>query len=174
MSNSKKDLSSDDIYSGAASLGRITAIIGAVVMTIVGIVLIIVGIVILNTKNTTVKTKAEVLSATCSPWANQGAINYRCNVHFTYLVGKEQMIGDLVINSVTQYQKNQKFDVYYEKDNPSDVKDSGPTPHSLGWILLATGILLPLLAWGWVWVTRKYKMAAAAQGAESVLDMLRR
>lgn len=170
----------DDLYTGVAQFGRITAIIGAIVATIAGLIMFGFGVHILVSKSDKVKTSAKVVTASCDQWTqNQQSDNsfssrvmYNCDLDIQYLVDGKWVNGKLHINSERHYKNGDNFSIYYHKNNPDSIDISGPTPHALGWVLVVMGILFVAGSWLWVWLTHRYKLAAAVQGTESGIEML--
>jgi hypothetical protein len=167
----------DDFYTGVASFGRIMAVVGAVIATIIGLLMFGFGIHILVSKSNKVKTTGQTITVHCDPWTkyenNSSKLMYKCSLAVKYLVDGKWVHGHLTVDSGTRYTDGENINLYYDKENPSNIGMDGPVPHNVGWLLIVLGILFVAGSWLWVYLTRKYKFAAAMQGADSGLGLLR-
>ena len=167
------------IYSGAAGFGRFYAIFSAIISTLIGISLIIAGIIMLQKKKIyTHKVLATIIKdgAQCSTETHHdrhgSTTTYNCSLHLSYVVNNKTYINTLAVDSSTDYEGYKTIEIYYNPHNPMDAKVQ-PFPWKLGgWVALIIGILLVIFPWFWVWVTQKYKFAAALSGVRGGLRIL--
>jgi hypothetical protein len=175
----KKKLGSE-IYSGAASFGKVWAIIGAVMSTLIGIGMIIIGITILVHKDRNPHTTATVIACPkpdnncCDAWTDANNVRqYSCVLQVKYNVNGKDYTKVINTTGTTQYNVGSTVPISYDPNNPQDVKTSFPPPHWLGWVLIVLALIVIFGSWVWVWLTRKYKFAAAAQGVAGGVHLLK-
>jgi uncharacterized membrane protein len=154
-----------EIYADAAGFGRIWAVLGAVFSTIVGLFIIIMGIILLFTKK---KIKLSVGIKSITP---VGGGNPSDNIYSYSITLKDYTINNKVYSNITKhyngynlYTEADSVDIYYTKEKPSDITLDKPIPHYIGFLMILVGIIIPLMAWIWVWATRRSKFLAAAVG----------
>jgi len=164
----------DEVYDDTAGFGKIMAYIGAITATIVGVIMIVAGIILIihKTKRTaSVDAIIPQKGASCFKDTND-ADNYNCIVNVNSSIGSSIIKTDGPINyaELTALDK-MNVKIFYDPNNPSDVGLTSDNSHVLGWVLLVIAIFMIIGSWLWVWITRKYKMAAAAGGASTIFDM---
>lgn len=158
-----------DIYSGSASLGRVTTIIRAVVGTVVSIMLIIVGVVLIRAKGKlTDSTNSGIVtnSPSCTPQVNDNMTEYQCNgVNLSYNVsGKAYTITFNATTSTNYSTKPTGITVYYDPSNPENGSINSDTNHVAGWVALVMGVIILIGVWIAVILASKYKFFAASEG----------
>lgn len=161
--------STNELYSGMASFGRTTAYISAIIVTILSVIMIVFGVITLNNKNQYVKTTGTVTNLNCSP--NENNIEY-CETDYEYMTSSDKLSASSTSKGKSKYHKGEKINVWYEKENQAIAYLEKPDPKLTGWLIIGLAILLVLMSWGWVWMTRHYKFAAAMQGTSSALNIL--
>jgi hypothetical protein len=175
----------DEIYSGAASFGKLRAVIGAIFGTIIGIGLIIGGIVSLRHKTKlTGKTTGTSIdnqnhpqpvpvppcSSTSDKDNNQ---SYQCHFKLQYQPDKKKYTKIFDTSSSTNYADQTEITVYYNPDDPTDASLTKDDYHTVGYVFLGFGVFLLLASWIGLWIVYHYKFAAAASGAAGAIDMIR-
>jgi hypothetical protein len=151
---------SGDIYNGLAVYGRVNAIIGSVVAGIVVVILIVVGTKMWFTKDRQTRhAEGKVMDM----------VNSQYSVQYT-VDGKLYMINGSGKNVVN----GQTVDVLYDPSNPYSARVSSQiSKHSLGGILLLTGMVVGIITGTSLYFTLKYKDYAAAQGGFSAARQIR-
>ncbi len=157
------------LYQGAAGFGKFYAIFSAIISTLFGIVLLIAGIWMLMKKKLYTKSvEATVDSDTCTQETHHDrhgdSTTYNCSLRVSYVVDGKSYKNTLAVDSSTDYDGYKTVTIYYNPHNPMDAKVQLIPWKILGWVCVVLGVFLPLGAWFWVWVTRRYKFAAAATG----------
>lgn len=163
------------LYSGSATFGRVIALVSAILISIIGIILIIWGIILeVHKTKLTQKTSGTVEIATCHQKIENKNIVYSCNLTIKYTVkGKKHTLNVENIESDSAYTDNDTIDVYYDPKNPNNgAINSDKYLHTMGIIMIICGIVMPLFAWGWWYLTTRSKAVAAAGGAAAGLDLL--
>ena len=139
-----------EIYTGAAAFGRVIAIFSAVTITLISLVLIGIGIYIIVKFHDFKPVTAKITGENCTV--------HNCLYDITYTVN-----GRVYNTSIhNNHQKENTMQIYYNPKNPREIstKKSGKM---IGIFLICLGIILPMISWFWVWIVRKYKIAAAAE-----------
>lgn len=174
----------DEIYSGAASFGKFRAIIGVIFGTIIGLGIITGGIFALihKTKLTGETTGIFVdnqnppkpILPNCSSSTNQdNNISYNCHFNVQYQVGSTTYTKVFDTSSNINYQYQTDIVVYYDPDYPDNASLSKDDYHTVGYVLICSGIFLLIVSWITVWVVYHYKFAAAASGAAGAIEMVK-
>jgi hypothetical protein len=167
------------IYSGAASLGRIRAIIGVTFATLIGIGILVGGVFALAHKTKlTGKTigipvsvdDKEIPVKQCTVFTDKDNVTYRCEFKLKYIVENKPYYINTSTSSQINYSDMKQIDVYYDKSNPSNASLTKDDYHNTGYILIGSGIFLLLISWISLWVVLHYEFAAAASGATGVID----
>jgi hypothetical protein len=163
---------------GLAAYGRFTALTSAVGFTVLAIVGVFVGIFLARkgmhqlesvataTAPSTCRheervrggrTKSRVVDRTCTTAVEYTAAGapYRSTVE---TMGREYATGD-------------KLSVYYDPGS-AGAPSATRIPVAAGWLIIGGSVGLAALAWIRWLVTREYKVAAAATGANQALGML--
>ena len=163
------------LYSGSARFGRDIALVSAILISIIGIILIIWGIILeVHKTKLTQKTSGTIEIATCIQKINNNNIVYSCNLTVNYSVkGHKYTLNVNNIESDSTYTENDSIDIYYDPNNPNNsALNSDKYLHTMGMIMVICGVVIPLFAWGWWYLTTRSKAVAAAGGAAAGLDLL--
>lgn len=160
---------STTLYSGTATFGRIMAIFALVMAVIAALVMIPTGIYFIVHKTKLVSTtNGTAESVLCV--AHQDS--YDCTLTVNYKVDNKTYHLNTTTNSVIQYKEGDNLTVYYDPKDPSNASVESDNTHIMGIIILVIGIILPLGAWFWWYLARKYKSVAAVGGVAAGLDIL--
>ena len=165
----------EEIYSGASTFGRIEAWIAAIITSIIGLIFIIGGITMIShhTKFTN-SVQGTVLNSNCTTFTgDNNTQQYSCTLTIEYKVNGKPYQITTAKDSIYNYTKGNYITVYYDPKNPQNGKLINDNNKVLGIIALVAGILIPLFAWIWLWITYKSKFAAAAGGVSGAFNLLR-
>jgi hypothetical protein len=172
----------DDIYAGAASFGKIRAVIGVVIGTLIGLVAVVGGIALIVHK--TIFTKSvigTVVDINNNPTTvpNCKAINMdgngtnMCSFTLKYTVDGKVYTHPFNTNTTVNYSNLSKVTIYYDPDSPGNVSIEKDDNHVIGYISLGVGVFFILGSWLNLWLTLKYKFMAAAGGVAGAFSMIR-
>ena len=170
----------DQLYTGAAEVGKIRTTISLVIAVIIGVVLLIVGFILLFKKNVhSFTVSALVDSANCSPVTrfvnNTMSTSYNCELKISYMYKGERyppMSGSdptfFPLNmplSDRQYTKGNSVDIFIDPNNPSDNSlESAQSDRIAGWICIGFAIVIVGMSYLMRWLSQRYKFFAAAEG----------
>ena len=170
----RKNSVGSEIYSGTASFGRIMAIFSAVMATLAGLIMIPLGIYLIARKSKlTATTNATIICDDCCiPTAEDSNITYNCTLAVEYSVDGTQYNEPITTSGQQNYNNVKSATVYYDPKKPSDVSLDTDNTHTVGIIVLVVGIIIPALAWLWLYFATKYKSVAAVGGVAAGLDLL--
>ena len=161
-----------NLYSGAATVGKVGTFMGAISSTILGIILLIIGVSMLTLiKNPqTSNTSGKLSGISCSTGddcetdkngVRSCTAETTCSGTATYIVNnKPYIIG----YSGGQSSNGETVTVHYDPKNPRDATTDAPFPKWIGWIFIAFAMLL-FSSWIAVYFTNKSKTFAAFEGA---------
>ena len=171
----KRESTGEKIYSGTATVGRLTAVVGAVMGTLVGLVLITVGIVMIvhHTKLTS-EVLGTVKNPNCSSaFINDNKVAYNCTFEVAYTVEEKPYTKEITLDdSPRVYSAGDSVTVYYDPKDPSNASTNSDNTKVPGIIFLVIGIIVPIGAWLWWYFAHRYKAVAAAGGVAAGLDLL--
>lgn len=166
MSN---DLGSE-LYSGAATYGRINAIIGSIFGTIIGVLMILGGIGLIKRKTKRDKTvKATITNDTdCYGHSENNNTTWNCNLSLAYNIDGKDYTTSISSSSSIKYEKGNTVTLYYNPDNVSEIDLVSDNTHIIGWVVLVIGIFLLISTWVWLYIVYKSKFAAASGGVAAL------
>lgn len=174
MSTSSQPSLSSEIYGDAAGFGKIMSWIGAIVGTFIGIGMVIGGIILLGKKNKySASTQATIDTASCSPYNDGQTTGYNCTLVVHYTVNGQVYNRTFTTISASSYASGQLVTISYNPDSPSDSQIGNTSTKVIGGVLLGFGLFILISAWVMVWLTMKYRFAAAAEGVSGAWSMLR-
>jgi uncharacterized membrane protein len=165
----------EELYSDASTFGRIEGWIVAIITTIIGLIFIIGGIIMIAHHTTfTNNVQGTVLNANCINFTgDNNTQEYSCTLNIEYEVNGKTYQITTAKDSVYNYTKGNDITVYYDPKNPQNGKLNNDNHKVLGIIALVAGILIPLFAWIWLWITYKSKFAAASGGVAGAFNLLK-
>jgi hypothetical protein len=168
----------DDVYSGAASYGIFRALLSAIGGTIIGILLICLGVYIVRLpEKTSIQGRITQVngatgpSATCPYSLVNKSVSYSCQYSVEYIYQGQKYTQNLSYNGPTPYSIGQPITVYIISDNPQDASFSQSAPSGIGWALIVFGAFVIGGGWFMYWASKKWKIVAAAQGAQGIASM---
>lgn len=137
----------DKGLAASASCGKFVGLSGGVVCAIIVVVLCAVGIFFYRKKNTAIynQVSAVVTSANCAQEVHSNgkstSITYNCALKVKYTVNNVQYENSLVTDTGSTHNVNETMTIYYNTQDPNDIKASYITNQSLGEILIGIGSL---------------------------------
>ena len=167
----------EDIYSGAAAFGRVMAIFGAVIVGILGLLFTIGGFAVIFRKRWT-PVSASITQINGSPTGvcaqgTQGG-NFSCNLTLSYEWPKgTPLVANVKYQGSAQRFVGEQLTIYVKSSDGTNISLDQDVPRWVGGVFIGVSVLVVGLVWGWVWVTSKYKFAAAAQGVSGAYDIVR-
>jgi hypothetical protein len=166
---------SSEVVDGLATYGRFSAKVSAVVITLFACGGVALGIFLLNKSRGQLTSLATATGpSTCSQnrvaTARGGArLERQCTTAVAYNAAGQEHTSS--ITSSKSYAPGDKLDVFYDATSAHDPSATR-VPGFAGWLFIGGSILLAILSWVWVFVTKRYKVAAAATGANQALGAL--
>lgn len=178
-----------EVYEGTASFGIFIALIGAIIGSILGIILLVIGIRIISTKTTKTQINATITkingvgnllsnenrsqltpdNSRC-PSVSQGM--HSCFIEVSYKYLDKEYKKDINYTGDKSYYIGQNINVYIEPSDPNNVQLNSPPSNTTGIILIVVGLLIILGGWIWYWISKKWKVAAAATGASGIWNII--
>lgn len=162
------------LYTNAAQLGRFWVIVRAIFTTVIGIIVIIIGVIVLiqhYSKKETIGIVLEPSSCVTEVSANNDEKVKLCNTKVEYEVDGENYVTEIPTGTSSFEKDDDNIQIWYHPGKP-DKPEYERNPEWIGWVLILISVLIIIGAWFWVWLTRKYQLLAAAEGASGVLSMV--
>lgn len=159
------------LYTGVSSVGKIYAIFYLFILTIISLLLVGIGIsMVLYPNKMTEKTTADIVNTTCITRGNK----YECNVTVTYTASSGDIIQNLHLSiiSTKKYKIGDTIDIFYNKDELTQITHNKGGGMLFGLGLIMVGIILESLAILYVWATRESKAFAALQGGTEIASAI--
>lgn len=133
-----------EVYSGAATFGRVYSVIGAVIGVIIGIILVFLGTAKLRDPRTATVTATVTAVSDCAatPGSGQGrAPSVTCVAAATYTVaGTAYTATGISVTQAAAVRKGATLTLRYDPAAPQDAKyELSP---DVGWALVAFGLLI--------------------------------
>jgi len=160
-----------EIYTGAAEIGKIRVTISLIISIIIGIFLLVLGIIMICKKNVHIEQiTANVDIANCTAYQQ----NYNCNLIISYEYnGKIFSKKPLRTTNSSNFVVNDKIDIYINPQNPSDYSlESLAKDKMIGWFMIGISFIVVALAVLFYWLTYKSKFFAATEGVGLGVQML--
>ena len=166
---------SSEVVDGLATYGRFTAKVSAVIITLLACGGVGFGIFLLKKRGgqlTALATATDPSTCTQNRFATARGgtrLERECTTAVAYnAAGQEHKSS---ITSSKSYAPGDKLDVFYDATSAHDPSATR-VPWFAGWAVIGGSILLAIFSWVWVFVTRRYRIAAAATGANQALGAL--
>ena len=114
-----------EIYSGAASFGKLRATIGVIIGTLLGLGLIIGGIILLVHKTKRTKTvngfPTDKEVPQCTTNSKDNNITYQCKFSLSYTTNGTERTKQFTTNESKDYSGQPQIKLYYNPENVSDI-----------------------------------------------------
>jgi hypothetical protein len=105
-----------------------------------------------------------------------GNVNYTYNYNLTvsYLVAGEQetRTAKITVSSATQYNVDSPIELTYDKTKPESVSAKVLRNKTIALVMSGVGTIILLIAGIQYWLSKSFKLYAAAQGASTVVNVL--
>lgn len=154
-----------DLYTDAASFGRIVTAIGLVIGILFGGAILVYGIytIMANKQNVhSAHEDAQIKSCKCTTHVVDSKVMYKCNL----IIQTSKGAFPFNIDSVTNYQSVDSISVYYDPQNPSDISMTSTQINAS--VLIGFGLFIIFIAWLSFYLSRRFKFYAAATGAKTL------
>jgi hypothetical protein len=168
----------DSLYSGTAAIGEIKATITLVVGIVIVFSMSSSAIYsIVSTPTRSKDTQASVLDSECKQIVtqlNNGKTNTssECTTGVKYNIDNKDY-NQKVITGGTLFRKDDKINIKYNPDNPTDVSYNETSQRTMGFILSCVAILILICIILYYYLITTYKPLAALEGASTTYNMFR-
>jgi len=158
----------EEIYSGAAQFGRIWTYLGAIIASVLAVVMIGFGLYLLFLRLTQRQTAGMAMEDSKEHVDKDGKKLYTTPISWT--VGASEYHATLTGESALH--NGQSVTIYYGMFSPRSGSLE-PISWTAPAALISGAIFIALVAWAWVYITRRYKFVAAATGVSDVYRLLK-
>jgi hypothetical protein len=171
----------NELYSGLGGLGIFKADLIVLISIAVIVVLVLVGFGTIATddSNKYENVQGIIVDPNCEKtsvsYDNKGypIDNYKCHIMVTYQFAGKVYTNKIYQEGTSKYIKNEPVELLVTKNDPNTVQFATMNKTTKGCLFLSAAVLVGLLAYINYYLTYKYKVFAAAQGASSVFGLFR-
>jgi hypothetical protein len=170
----------DKLYEGSGDLGRFQSTLTLICGIILGIIIIIVGVywVVSSDDGDYLYIPGTVTVADCvenKTYDSKGnlIIKYVCTLTLSYVIEGATHTGELRTNSTTKYNVGETLSLAVSKANIQKIELAGMSDMTIGGISICCAILMMCGSSLNYYMTSRFKMYAAAQGASTVVGVFR-
>lgn len=165
------------IYTGAASFGRLSAIISGVIGTLIALIIGGFGVyIIVESSRRTKNVTGTITESTCENTTADKKEGKSCNITVEYTSGQPSKMctRKFAVADEVIYEKGKKVTIYYDPSNACGTGslESRSTDNILGIVLIGFAIVFIIIVWLVVYLTQKYKFFAAAEGVGTVFSVI--
>ena len=194
-----KETIGSKVYTGVSTFGTVMADFKAIIGTIIGIILISVGIYLIRKQGVYTKQGTGIVkNNTCdynyipTPVTDDKGviitpIQYKWSCNLTVVNSEDKDSPQTEKTEQIDFINNNPRSVPYSTNsqvqpkitiwvNPSNIKDFdliSDDTHILGWILVATGIVIMVGSIVWAYFANKYKIIGAYEGVRTGIDIFK-
>ena len=167
------------VGTGLSAFGRFNSIIGAIVTLLIGIAFLVGGSYMIR-NSLTESTVAVVQGMFCGTAASSSsspaitptaAGQTLCRYTVTYTVNGSGLSSTFEA-AMFAYQPGETVTIYYDPKNPLRIDVTSNKNRIIGWIFIAVGIVLPLIAIATAVFAWKNKEAAGVMGAQDLMTSI--
>jgi len=171
----------NELYSGLGGLGIFKADLIVLISIAVIVVLVLAGfgMIAMDDSNKYEYVPGFVVDPNCEKTSvthdNKGhpIDNYKCHIMVTYQFAGKPYSNKIYHEGTSKYIKNEPVQLLVAKNNPNMVQFATMNKTTMGCMFLSVATMIGLLAYINYYLTYKYKVFAAAQGASSVFGLFR-
>jgi hypothetical protein len=162
----------DDLYDGAASVGRVMAVVNLIGGVLLALILLGIGVYLLTSpQKYSASASASVTAAECTRVeiaSDKGPV-YTCAVTLVFndKAGKE-ITAKTTVSQASPVVVGSRRTVRYDPLVPQDVSTNMLTRRMLGWIFTGVAVLVGLGSGLSFWIAQRSKVMAAVMGADAV------
>jgi hypothetical protein len=169
------------MYDGLSGVGTFKADLIMIIALIVGLVLVVIGIYMISTDDSDLylKVKGLVVEPNCvkssTTYDDKGRPidTYKCNILITYKVNGTAYSKKMYLAGQSNYIKDEPINLIIRKDDLENVQIESMNRTSMGSLMIIGSLVLVALAYLNYYLTHNYKIWAAAQGTETIVNLFR-
>jgi hypothetical protein len=164
----------EKIYDSSAELGTFTTMVKSIIAVVVALIFIAIGIYLYKLdQSDLVDGTATVTSSDCvANRDNRGNLKYSCNLGIKYVVDSKEYTGTIIKTGNMTNAVGTLVDITYNSKNPAEVKDSALRYKTIAYVMFGIAVVLLLGVGVNYYMTSRFKIYAAAEGASTTLSVL--
>lgn len=173
----------DNLYKDARDFGRFYATLQLIICIIIFITCLYFGNTYINKKcKYTDKIKAKILKdgSKCVSYmdvvsTSTGALpitKYKCELQVEYEIDNKIYKNDIDLESKIDDTQFSTIDLFYNKDDPTDISDVSDDYAILGWGIIAVGIIILIMSLIYYYLSINFKFFAGARGLSGAYSLL--
>jgi hypothetical protein len=157
-----------EVYDDSADLGLFLVSVAVLIAVVVAVVMLLYSVLLMFQHDSHDESvMGKVTSANCKKMKNG---LYRCEVDVSYQVGDKTLTLMTEVDQKSAVKVGDSLKVRYDDERPEDAV-VGAGPRQLSMMMLGGGLITLLCAIVALWMTRRFKLLAAAQGGVAVLSL---
>ncbi len=175
MGNKSTKKVGSDIYTGTATVGKVEADIGAIIGTVFAILLIGGGWLVMRRGRSYREVSATVTTSNCTP-DTLAKSKGKCTIQVSYTVS-DKNYKQTVSTKGQAYSVGDTLKIQYDPKDPSEIRlngkgGTGPPYKAIGIGMIVFGLIILVVSWAQVYLTKRYKPFAAAAGAADIVGAI--
>lgn len=168
----------EQLYSGTAEFGKISAGIGAGVISVISLFIIILGIIVISEHHDKrYEVSGTITSIDGDPRGHcyrTSDDHYHCRITTKYIAKDGREYVHIFSYSGSDYiETGDTISMYIKENEPTNVQLNPPVTKMSGVYVIIFGLALAAIGWGIYYITRKSKFAAAVVGADTAFNIIR-
>jgi hypothetical protein len=157
-----------EVYDDSADLGMFLVSVGVLISVVVAVVMLLYSVLLFfQSDSHDESVMGKVTSSNCKKMKNG---MYRCEVDISYKVGDKTLMLMTEVDQKSAVKVGDDIKVRYDDERPEDAV-IGQGPRHAAMMMLGGGLVTLLCAIVALWMTRRFKLLAAAQGGVAILGL---
>jgi hypothetical protein len=169
----------NEIYSGLGGIGGFKAELYLIIAIIAAIILIVVSIYFIATddENKYLRIEGNVLTPSCvkasTTYDERGrpTDTYKCHIDVSYQINDKLYTKKIYVVGSSNYIAGEPISLMIDKNNNEDARIAIMSKSTIGSIMFGIALLAVGLAYLNYYITRKFRVFAAAQGTSTIVDL---
>jgi nitrogen fixation-related uncharacterized protein len=162
------------IYDESANVGSVIASGSLIITIIISLVLVAIAVAMLlnDSDDQYVDLEGTIVEPNCTKTNVQDKNILSCNLHIRHKYNEKNYEAYLHTTSI-EYKKEQNIKIRVNKNNPTDISlPSNISTRLSAGILISVALIMPVCAGVNYWLTKKSKLYAAGQGANTMWNVI--
>lgn len=165
-----------DVYSDAATFGKISANVRLIIAVVISIIFIIIGIyIVVQPVKRNKMVRGIITSSNCIENITMDKSvqkkYYECILNVKCTINDKEITSIITKTNTFPYTINQTINLYYDPNDILNIDTFSDNYHIWGWILICIAIFIVLGAGIWSYIVHQSKFAAAVGGGSEAVGI---